>query len=59
MECKSPQGDSGDCMEEEKEGECTSKLFGGDMKTTYKDVGSCIGGDRPFVSYPKGYYKYK
>ena len=35
VDCKSLQGD---CMEEGKEGECTSKLFGGDMQITDKDV---------------------
>ena len=54
MECKSLQGD---CMEKEKERECTSKIFRGDMQIHDKDVGSCMGGEKPFGSYPKGDYK--
>ena len=40
VECKSLQGDY---MGKEKEGECTSKLFRGDMEIPDKDVGSCMG----------------
>ena len=38
----------GDYMEEEKEGGCTSKIFGGDMKIANKDVGSCMDEDTYF-----------
>ena len=44
-------------MEEEKEGECTSKIFGGDLQIANKDVGSCMGEDTYFGSDPKEYYK--
>ena len=52
--CKSVQGD---CMEKEKKGKCTSKIFRVDMHIHDKDVGSCMGGETPFVSYPKGDFK--
>ena len=54
VECKSLQGD---CMEEEKEGECTSKFFGGDLQITKKDVGSCMGEEASFGSDPKEDHK--
>ena len=50
MECKSLQGD---CMEEEKECECTFKIFGGDLQIANKDIGSCMDGDAYFGSDPK------
>ena len=39
------------------ENECTSNLFVGDIQITDRDVGSCMGGDTYFVSYPKGDFK--
>ena len=54
VECKSLQGD---CMEEEKEGEYTSKIFGDDLHIADKDVGSCMGEETYFGSDPKEYYK--
>ena len=42
VECKSLQGDR---MEKEKEDECTSSFFMGDLCITAKDVGSCKGGE--------------
>ena len=50
VECKSLEGDY---VEEEKEGECTSKIFGGDLQISNKDVGSCMGEETYFVSNPK------
>ena len=47
VECKSLQGD---CMEEEKEGECTSKIFGVDLQINEKDVGSWMGEETYFGS---------
>ena len=39
------------------ENECTSNFFVGDLHIADKDIGSCVGGKTPFVSYKKGYYK--
>ena len=50
VECKSLQGYY---MDEGKEGECTSKIFGGDLQITHKDVGSCMAEDTYFGSDPK------
>ena len=44
-------------MEEEEEGECNSKLFGGDIQITGKDVGSCMVNDTYFGLYPNEYHK--
>ena len=54
MKCKSPQGG---CIKGEVEVECTSRVLVGDMKITDRDVGSCMGGETPFGSDPKEYYK--
>ena len=40
-------------MGEEREDECTSSFFVGDLSITAKDVGSCEGGETYFVSDPK------
>ena len=37
--------------------ECTSNFFVGDLQITEIYVGSCMGGDTPFGSDPKGYFK--
>ena len=39
------------------ENECTSNFFVGDLQITEIYVGSCMGGDTPFGSDPKGDYK--
>ena len=41
----------------EVEVECSARFLVGDMQITDRDVGSCMGGETPFGSYPKGYYK--
>ena len=41
------------CIREENEDECTSKLFVGDFRITAKDVGSCEDGETYFGSDPK------
>ena len=47
----------GDCMGEESEDECTSRLFVGDFQITTKDVGSCEDGETSFGLDPKEVYK--
>ena len=54
VECKSLQGD---CMGEEREDECTYKLFMDDLQIIAKDVGSCKGGATYFGSDPKEVHK--
>ena len=54
VECNLLQGDY---MGEEREDECTSRLFVGDLWITAKDVGSCEGGETSFGSDPKEDYK--
>ena len=39
------------------ENECTSNFSVDDMHITNIYVGSCMGGETPFVSYPKGDFK--
>ena len=44
-------------MGEEREDECTSNFFVGDLQIIAKDDGSCEGGETYFGSDPKEVYK--
>ena len=44
-------------MGEEREDECTSNFFVGDIWITAKNFGSCEDGETYFISYTKEYYK--
>ena len=54
MECKSPQGG---CIGKESKDECTCSFLVGDLQITSQDVGSCMGGEKYFVSYLKEVHK--
>ena len=54
MKCKSPQGG---CIRRKVEVECTSILLVGNMQITDRDMGSCMFGETPFGTDPKGDYK--
>ena len=50
VKCKSPQGG---CIRGEVEVEFTSRFLVGDLQINDRDVGSCMGQETYFGSYPK------
>ena len=54
VKCKSPQGG---CIGEGVKDEGTSSFWVGDLQITAQDVGSCMGGETYFGSYPKEVHK--